>query len=347
MIIGLVSSTAAFAEFEQEALLFLDGQGANKLLGANDGIRSPDGILEADIVYSLSWNRFRFLAEYLASTKETEMERLQIGMQVHDASHIWLGRFHVPSNYWTTAFHHGKYLQISISNPGILEFEDFGGVLPTHSTGLLLDGAYVFDHGSGIKTAFSVGTAPLLDSGFLEPFDILDIDSEHNLAFHFRFSYLPDYFKGNQFGVTALFADVDAENTFLRGVSISDIELFNIGVFVDWHIDNWHVFSIVSHVVSRLKGRGFVDNDSFTSGFVQAEFEVNEAWTLYSRLEASLSADDSSYLQLIPSFVKSRQLVGARFDFWERQALTLELANVRAVHSEFGQIRLQWSAVFP
>ncbi len=346
-ILWLTFSNAAFAEFEQEALLFLDAQGMNKLLGPNDDVRSPDGILEADIVYSLSWNRFRFLAEYLLSNKEAEMERLQIGLQVHDASHIWLGRFHVPSNYWTNAFHHGKYLQISISNPGILEFEDFGGVLPTHSTGLLLDGSYVFDSGSGVRSAFSVGTASVLDNNFLESFDVLDPSSDHNLAVHFKFSYLPDYFKDNQFGLVALYADVDAENAFSQGLPVSGIELINVGAFFDWRVEKWHVFSVVSHVISRLKVQNFAEDDSFTSGFVQIEHDLNDSWTFYGRLEGSLSAGDSKYLQLIPSFVKSRQLIGARFDFWDRQALTLELANVEAVDSKFGQIRFQWSAVFP
>lgn len=347
LLYGLANSPAGRAEFEQEALLFLDLQGANKLLGANDTVRSPDGIAEVDIVYSLSWNRFRFLAEYLASTKEAEMERLQFGFQVYDASHVWLGRFHVPSNYWTTAFHHGKYLQISITNPGILEFEDFGGAIPTHSTGALFDGAHVFDSGAGIKSAFSVGTAPVLDDNFLESFDVLDPSSEHNLAAHFRFSYLPDYFGGNQLGLVALYADINAENVLSRGVPVSNVELINFGAFVDWRFEDWHVFSFVTHVLSRMKLQNTVEDDSFTSGFVQAEYELDDHWTLYGRLEGSLSAGDSRYLQLIPSFIKSRQLIGARFDFWERQALTVELSNVEAVISDFGQIRIQWSAVFP
>ena len=347
LAVGTVLPALASDQFEHEALLFLDAQGANKLLGFNDHIRSPDGILEADVVYSASWNRLHFLTEYLLSTKETELERMQIGWQIQDDSRIWLGRFHVPSNYWTTAFHHGKYLQISISNPGISEFEDAGGAIPIHSTGLLLDTAHIFEGGAGIKTAFSVGTASVLEPNFLESFDIFDPSPDHKLAFHFRFSYLPDYFADSQFGIHALYADINAEDVFFQNIPVSGVELINVGAFFDWRFENWHVFSVVSHLIPRLKTSQFVDDHQFTSGYVQTEFEFNDAWTVYGRLEASRSAGDSKYLSLIPGFVKSRELIGTRFDFWEHQALTLELANVNAVQAKFGQILLQWSAVFP
>lgn len=344
---GLTCCCLASEQFEQQALLFPDIQGANRLLGANRQLHGLDGVIEADLVYSASWKRFHFLGEYLASTKEAELERLQIGWQFADDSHIWLGRFHVPSNYWTTAFHHGKFLQTSISNPGISEFEDYGGVIPIHSTGLLLDSGLLFNDGAGIKTAVSAGTSPVLEDNFLESFNLLNPSSESDLAFHFRFSYLPDYFKDDQVGIHAVYAHIKAEDASFQGSPISRIELINFGGFFSWRFQEWHVFSVISHVISRLESDRFNDQSSFTAGFLQLEYELDDSWTFYGRLETSRGAGTSNYLHLIPSFTKARQLVGTRFEFLENQALTLELAHVETMLARFNQGLIQWSAVFP
>lgn len=335
------------AEVDQELLLFLSVEGANKLLEANNSPKTPDGVLAADILYGLSWNRLRFLGEYLASNKETELERLKIGFELGDEKFVWIGRFHAPSNFWMTSYHHGQYLQTSISKPGIAEFEDFGGIIPSHSTGLLLDGTHVFDNSTGIKAAFSIGSAPILDEGFLESFDLLDPKSKHNLAYHFRLTYQPNYFENNKFGVVATLSDINTEKVFYKTDRIDEIEQITVGAFVDWYWQEWRLLSSVSHIINRIKSDNGVKDDSFTLGFVQGEFELDHNWTFFARVEESFSKKNSPYLKLIPNFVESRQMIGARFDFLQQHAITLEAANVQTVKLNFLQVRLQWSAVFP
>ncbi|HLA33442.1 MAG TPA: hypothetical protein VJ001_01095, partial [Rhodocyclaceae bacterium] len=70
----------------------------------------------------------------------TDLERLQIGYAFNDAATVWLGRFHTPYGYWNTAFHHGAQIQTSVSRPVFLDFEDKGGILPSHTTGVWLNG---------------------------------------------------------------------------------------------------------------------------------------------------------------------------------------------------------------
>ena len=38
--------------------------------------------------------------------------------------------------YWNNAFHHGRWLQITVDRPEILKFEDEGGLLPVHLVGV-------------------------------------------------------------------------------------------------------------------------------------------------------------------------------------------------------------------
>ena len=187
----------------------------------------------------------------------------------------------------------------------------------------------------------------MLDDGFLESFDILDPQSNHNLAYHFRFSYQPDYFENSNFGVIASFSDINTENVFLNTNRVNAVEQITVGAFVDWHWHRWRLLSSVSHLINQLKSDNGSINDNFTSGFVQGEFELNQNWTFFGRVEESFSENNSSYLQLIPNYVESRQMLGTKFDFMQQHALTLEVANVDTVKENFVQVRLQWSAVFP
>jgi len=347
MLMILLLPAKAFAEVEHELLLFLSAEGANKLLDTNEDIKSPDGVLSADILYGFSWEQFHFLGEYLASNKEAELERLQLGVEFGENNFAWIGRFHTPSNYWMTAYHHGQYLQTSISKPGIVQFEDVGGIIPSHSTGLLLDGTHVFDDSTGITTAFSIGTAPVLDDGFMENFDLFNPKSGHNLAYHFRFTYQPNFFENNKIGLVASFADLNAEHLYIQQQNINAVEQITVGAFVDWYWQEWRAISSVSHIINRIYGNNRTSDDAFTVGFVQTEYELKQDWILFGRVEESFSADNSEYLKLIPNFIKSKQMIGARYEFLQRHALTLELAHIETVTENFGQARLQWSAVFP
>jgi hypothetical protein len=46
------------------------------------------------------------------------------------------GRTHAELGYWNNAFHHGRWLQMSVERPRILRFEDDGGILPIHLVGV-------------------------------------------------------------------------------------------------------------------------------------------------------------------------------------------------------------------
>ena len=53
-----------------------------------------------------------------------EVERLIIRYDLNDYFKVSFGRYHTPVNYWNTAFHHGQWLQTTISRP---EMTQFGG----------------------------------------------------------------------------------------------------------------------------------------------------------------------------------------------------------------------------
>ena len=68
-----------------------------------------------------------------------EVERSIIRFEHNDYFKVSFGRYHTPINYWNTAFHHGQWLQTTVSRP---EMTQFGGkFIPVHFVGALVEGA--------------------------------------------------------------------------------------------------------------------------------------------------------------------------------------------------------------
>ncbi|MCC6806375.1 MAG: hypothetical protein IT381_03035 [Deltaproteobacteria bacterium] len=84
---------------------------------------------------------FRALVEVVAEfgsdgTTVIDLERVQLTYQFGDWLSVTLGRTHAPFGYYNTTFHHGAWLETQIGRPRPVAFEDAGGILPVHQTGI-------------------------------------------------------------------------------------------------------------------------------------------------------------------------------------------------------------------
>ncbi len=123
------------ANARQEVLVFVSARYSETSASAKQTYLDDDDFTpSADLFYTRTGERFRFLAEYLLTDDEHDLERLQVGWQLSEATRLWLGRFHQSASYWNTEHHHGQFLQTSIYRPAIEEFEDTGSLLPSHTT---------------------------------------------------------------------------------------------------------------------------------------------------------------------------------------------------------------------
>jgi hypothetical protein len=68
-----------------------------------------------------------------------EVERMIIRFDRSDQLKVSFGRYHTPINWWNTAFHHGQWLQTTISRPEMIQFG--GRFLPVHFVGGLVEGS--------------------------------------------------------------------------------------------------------------------------------------------------------------------------------------------------------------
>jgi hypothetical protein len=67
-----------------------------------------------------------------------DVERSIIRYDYNDYFKLSFGRYHTPINYWNTEFHHGLWLQTTISRPEMIRFG--GRFQPVHFLGMLAEG---------------------------------------------------------------------------------------------------------------------------------------------------------------------------------------------------------------
>jgi len=83
-----------------------------------------------------------------------EIERSIIRYEHNDYFKISFGRYHTPINYWNTTFHHGQWLQTTVSRPEMVQFG--GKFIPVHFVGALVEGAAAAN-GLNVNYNFGVG----------------------------------------------------------------------------------------------------------------------------------------------------------------------------------------------
>lgn len=348
----LLTATTASADSQQEMLFFTSVDTFESFSESDPAVEDSFVRGTLDLLYSYSTDRFRFLAEYLLSSDEAELERLKAGWAWRDNAMIWFGRTHATSKHWTSEYHHGQYLQTSITRPSLEEWEDESGPIPSHVTGLSLDVRHEVAGGASLNYVIGAGLAPSFGSEGLEAFDILDSRSGNGLSVNFKLAYRPRAFEPLQLGVISSINELDVESESSPALAdLRQIDQFTIGVFVDWQ---WKKLRLISSFVHLDNDLEYVDetvNDSFDLSYVQLEYQPNDDFTLFGRSDNGFGEDWSPYLRLLPAFISHRHMLGLRWDFADTHALTVEIADTAQQgevtdHEYFKEWRIQWSAVF-
>ncbi len=124
------------------------GFGAQTLLGAHTGFQEGQFALHLSSALSPKVSVFGEITLSARSDAGTgsppatgfnaEVERLIIRYDLNDHFKLSFGRYHTPINYWNTAYHHGQWLQTSISRPEMTQFG--GSFIPVHFVGTLAEG---------------------------------------------------------------------------------------------------------------------------------------------------------------------------------------------------------------
>jgi hypothetical protein len=336
----------------QDALVFV----STRYSSTNADVPQPfldDGELRpsVDLFYTRTHERFGLLAEYLVTNDEHDLERLQIGWHLSDGTRLLFGRFHQSASYWNTEHHHGQFLQTTIYRPAIEEFEDTGSILPSHTTGVLLEHRKEFRDGAGIQVSASAGLTAVVSGGTprqIEPFDLLHPESGHGNSVSLRVSLFPDVLADNQIGFTYGHYSINFEPGLTlpaQWTGLAGVALTEAGFYGDWSKGHWRLLGSARALAAEPRGGSGGATSHSTFVYAQAEYKLQPRWTAYGRVERT--SGDSDYADIFPTFLRDQSLVGARLLLKKNHAFTMEVGTASTSVERFHRVSVQWSAVFP
>jgi hypothetical protein len=113
--------------------------------------------------------RWSFLSEAVFEFRNdfvVDVERLMVSYRASEHFEVSAGKHHTPFGYWNTAYHHGTLLQPTVDRPLMFKFEDDGGPLPVHTTGVMVAGRDMtsLHLGYDIMIGNGIGSTPRADN---------------------------------------------------------------------------------------------------------------------------------------------------------------------------------------
>jgi hypothetical protein len=233
-----------------------------------------------------------------------EVERMILRLDQSDMLKVSFGRYHTPINYWNTAFHHGQWLQTTISRPEMIQFG--GRLLPVHFVGALVEGS-VPAAGLNVnyKAGFGNGRAAAISRGG----DAGDINGDR--AWLANLFAKPDRFYGLEIG-GAVYGDTVTVGAGEFGERI-------VSGYAAWQREDPEIIAEVASVRHDGDGIGPTWSHAF---YVQGAYRLpqfNRLWKPYYRFEHVGVNQQDGVFSGVPSLDSST--VGVRYDASELAAL--------------------------
>ena len=271
----------------------------------------------------------------------TDLERVQLGYTFSDAATVWMGRFHTPYGYWNTGYHHGKQIQTSLNRPQFINFEDRGGILPSHTVGVWGAGAIRMGDGKLSYDLF-LGNSPKISS------NVLNMNNSGTTRQNMMAGVNLGYgFSGNLEGLK-----LGAHG--LRGTVNDDVAPFNtttlnmLGGYAVYDRDDWEGLAEYYHFNNKDVSGGTGSHRSWAS-FVQLGRNMG-SWTPYGRFEKTrLDQKDNYFSQQAAGFSYTRQVLGLRYDLDPKAAVTLEVNRTRVADrapESYNEAQVQYAIRF-
>jgi hypothetical protein len=239
------------------------------------------------------------------------------------------GRTHAELGYWNNAFHHGRWLQLTINRPHVLRFEDEGGMLQVHSVGVAATYGPGRGH-SGLEIALGVG------NGHGPTLDRIQTESDNNWAKSVlvRIGAVGIGHPALRFGVNVAIDSIAPEDATVRPL-LPDRSIFELltGAYVALRSESLIAFSETYNVLHRGGGQTWQVTDGFVILGVPvgrftpfAEIEVRHGDGL---TDPFYNPDPMVHSEVPPpgNFVEG--IAGLRFELSAWSALKLELAASR------------------
>lgn len=245
---------------------------------------------------------------------DLSVERSIIRYDYNDYFKLSFGKYHTPIGYWNAAFHHGAWLQTTISRPEMVQFG--GTFIPVHFVGLQAEGNIPSGGlGLGYNVGIGNGRSSLLskagDSG----------DSNDNRAWVANVYARPSRFYGLQVGASVYRDKLTPQSgkNFGEWITAADVV---------WTKEKPEFLSEYANVHHRDEATGNTwDSQSF---YVQLAYRLpwqQSKWKPYYRYEyIHKPANDPTLVNMLDL---DGSIFGVRYDITNYAAFKGEYRNSR------------------
>ena len=246
-----------------------------------------------------------------------EVERAIVRFDQSDAFKVSFGRYHTPINWWNTTYHHGQWLQTTVSRPEMVQFG--GSFLPIHFVGALVEGAAP---AGGLNVNYNFGLGNGRSGVISKAGDWGDINN--NRAWLVNLFSRPSALYGLQFG-GSVYRDLITPVGSLAGSAFHE---WIQSAHVVWSKENPELIAEFANVTHQQVGGSLKSNSQ--AWYVQTAYRLPGSarlWKPYYRFEYIHIPGSDKLFKAVPSLAGST--VGVRYDISSFAALKFEWRNLR------------------
>lgn len=256
----------------------------------------------------------------------TDLERLQLGYTVSDALTVWMGRFHTPYGYWNAAFHHGAQIQTAVTRPRFIDFEDKGGILPSHAVGIWANGSTRAGSGKIHYDAYVANGNQIVD-GVLDFNAHRDDNNDKMLGGNLGYQFGRGALEGLTLGVHGMRQEVASRDA--AGAAVAQTRLGLSGAYLYYEANEWEAIGEYYRFRNKDLSGGTGTHASW-AGFMQIGRTFADLWTPFYRWEkASLDTTDNYFATMDSGRPYSRHTFGLRYNLNAKAALKFEANRTR------------------
>lgn len=263
-------------------------------------------------------NSLSIFGEFSLTAKDSSyvsgLERMIVKYSFSDRLKLSAGRYHSPVGYWNSAFHHGAWLQTTVSRP---EFVKFGSkIVPIHFVGALLEGTLT---NNSLGLSYMAGFGNGRHANVAQAGDAGDINGEK--AWMLQINSRPLHYYGFNAGLGFYSDRVSPDDR-------PDIDERTVTAYVAWAKESPEVIVEFLHSSHDMVSDNSISGD-VNAWYVQLAYRLkgkNRQWKPYLRAEHT-RVDSSDPLLGDQGLNYDAGIIGLRWDFSDYAAIKAEYRN--------------------
>ena len=247
------------------------------------------------------------------SSVPINVERLLLQYKQSEFFNVDIGSYRTAIGYYNTAYLRGSWFQTAITRPKLFVFEDDGGFLPLHNTGVSVNGSLP-SGGLGLRYVVEAGNSRNYGQGVRPGLDIAD-HSAFNVAVMARPPVLPGFQTGFSF--------------YRDQFSPFEGAWIHRSVWTGHAVYQAKRIEFLNEVVLAKFERADLGWGNAQGFYSQLAYRLGSSWTPFVRFEDLNSYGRGAAGDAVHQYMPWRTIVvgGLRYDINEAVALKFELGR--------------------